>query len=153
MSPRWQLVAVVLLALVLIAVISLALLAWWSRRLQPELGLRDGRLLRCVDSGTCVCSEDGDIDALHFDGDAAAAWRTLLAVLEARPGVRIQVRGDDYLHATAHSALFGFVDDLECRLDAQRGVIHLRSASRVGGSDLGANRARIEALRAAFAER
>ncbi|RME32632.1 MAG: DUF1499 domain-containing protein, partial [Gammaproteobacteria bacterium] len=56
----------------------------------------------------------------------------------------------DYLHAIFTTPLFRFTDDLECRLDRQAGLIHLRSASRVGHWDLGANRRRAERLRAAF---
>jgi uncharacterized protein (DUF1499 family) len=61
--------------------------------------------------------------------------------------VRIVTATDHYLHAECSSALFGFVDDLECLLDAEAGVIHLRSAARMGYSDLGVNRRRIETLR------
>ena len=48
--------------------------------------------------------------------------------------------------------MFRFVDDLECRLDAENRVIHVRSASRVGYSDLGVNRKRVERLRARFGQ-
>ena len=54
---------------------------------------------------------------------------------------------DDYLHAICRTRL-GFVDDVECRLAGD--VIHVRSASRVGWFDFGANRARVEWLRRAF---
>jgi uncharacterized protein (DUF1499 family) len=56
----------------------------------------------------------------------------------------------DYLAATFRTPLLGFIDDLEARLDREAGVIQLRSASRVGHSDLGANRKRIERLVALF---
>ena len=64
----------------------------------------------------------------------------------------IVARGDDYLYATFTTPIMGFVDDAEFTVDAARGTIDLRSASRLGHSDLGVNRKRIETLRAAFAE-
>ena len=57
---------------------------------------------------------------------------------------------DGYVHAEARSWLFRFVDDVEFLYDAQQHVVHVRSASRVGYSDLGVNRSRIESLRHAF---
>ena len=53
---------------------------------------------------------------------------------------------NEYLHYVVTSALFRFKDDLE--FHATEGVVHVRSASRVGYSDLGANRKRVEKLRA-----
>jgi uncharacterized protein (DUF1499 family) len=57
-----------------------------------------------------------------------------------------------YLHAVCRSRLFGWADDLELRIDTEAGVVHVRSASRVGYSDLGVNRRRVERLRAALRE-
>jgi uncharacterized protein (DUF1499 family) len=59
---------------------------------------------------------------------------------------------DDYLHAECRSALFRFVDDLEIQLRPGEGIAAVRSASRVGYSDLGVNRKRVESLRAELAE-
>ncbi|HEY9596037.1 MAG TPA: DUF1499 domain-containing protein, partial [Cyanophyceae cyanobacterium] len=44
----------------------------------------------------------------------------------------------------------GFVDDVEFFLDDNANVIQVRSASRLGESDLGVNRKRIETIRAEF---
>jgi uncharacterized protein (DUF1499 family) len=56
------------------------------------------------------------------------------------------------LEATATTALFGFKDDVSIRLSADAGAtkVDMRSVSRVGVSDLGANAARIEAYFAAL---
>jgi uncharacterized protein (DUF1499 family) len=58
----------------------------------------------------------------------------------------------DYLHAECTSAVFGFVDDLELHLRTAEGLIAVKSASRLGYSDLGVNRRRIEDLRALLAK-
>jgi uncharacterized protein (DUF1499 family) len=63
------------------------------------------------------------------------------------PRTELLEQGDGYLHATASSALFGFVDDLELYADASRGVLQARSVSRLGDSDLGVNEKRLSALR------
>jgi uncharacterized protein (DUF1499 family) len=71
-------------------------------------------------------------------------------MLATRPGARITDSAGPYLHAEFRSRLWGFVDDVEFRVDAAARVIHVRSASRQGYSDLGVNRKRVEALRKAF---
>jgi uncharacterized protein (DUF1499 family) len=105
----------------------------------------------CPGRPNCVCSEDPRPDfavpPLTVGGPADAARQRLEALVQAMGG-RIERVAPDYLHATFRSRIFRFVDDQECRLDARAGVIHLRSASRVGYSDLGVNRRRVEALRA-----
>jgi uncharacterized protein (DUF1499 family) len=47
----------------------------------------------------------------------------------------------------------GFVDDVEFLADRASGVVHVRSASRLGRRDFGVNRARIEELRAILEKR
>lgn len=86
--------------------------------------------------------------------DPAAALARLAPQLAATPGQRIE-RYDDkapapYLHATASSRFFGFVDDLELLADPDRGLLQVRSASRLGDSDLGVNQRRVEGLRRAL---
>ena len=68
-------------------------------------------------------------------------------------GGRIEAESDHYLAATFSSAIFGFVDDLEIRVDSSERVIHIRSASRVGHSDMGVNRKRTELLRKLYLEK
>ena len=65
------------------------------------------------------------------------------------PRTKIVTENETYLYAEFASNLMGFVDDVEFYLDKTAGVIHVRSASRLGQSDLGVNRQRIEAIRAA----
>jgi uncharacterized protein (DUF1499 family) len=69
------------------------------------------------------------------------------------PRTRIVTDAEGYLHAECRSALLGFVDDLELHLRPADAQIAVRSASRLGYSDMGVNRRRVEALRAALAAR
>lgn len=119
------------------------------------LGVRDGRLAACPGSPNCVSSQAPPADAhrvepLRYTGPRGAALARLIAAVEGLPGARLVERRDDYLRVECTSRLFRFVDDLELYLPpGEEGVVHVRSASRVGHSDLGVNRARVEALRAA----
>lgn len=114
------------------------------------------RLAPCPSSPNCVSSQATDaghhVDALAYGGDAAAALRRLRSVIEAMPRTRIVGASDTALQAEFTSRIFRFVDDVQCIVDSPAGVIEIRSASRVGYSDLGANRKRVEAIRAAFAK-
>ena len=119
-----------------------------------DIGVRDGSLAACPSSPNCVCSADGDaghaIEPLTFTDSPEEAWRRLEGVLANRPRTQVIADRDGYLHAECTSFLFRFVDDLEFLLDRGGRKIHVRSASRAGRGDLGVNRARVEAIRAAF---
>ena len=69
------------------------------------------------------------------------------------PRATVIHEADHYLHAECASAIFGFVDDLELHLRADEGVVAVRSASRIGYSDMGVNRRRVEGLRRDLKER
>ncbi len=109
-----------------------------------DLGLHDGRLRACASSAHCA-RQDWPL------ANPEAALQQLALELEATPGVRIETRVDSpqlsYLHATAESRLFGFVDDLELALDDSSSSLQARSESRLGDSDLGVNARRLDALR------
>jgi uncharacterized protein (DUF1499 family) len=81
-----------------------------------------------------------------------AVWAALVEELEARPRVEVVTGEPDYLHAVFTTRLMRYRDDVEFLRDAGASKIDVRSASRVGYSDMGANRARIESLRSALAE-
>ena len=113
------------------------------------------RLAPCPASPTCVSSQAADeahrVDPIPFSGDAALALARMRAVVEAQPRSRV-VRSDGLRFAAEfRSSVFRFVDDVEVAADSARSLLEIRSASRVGYSDLGVNRRRVESLRAAFA--
>jgi uncharacterized protein (DUF1499 family) len=124
------------------------------RKSPVPLGVRDGRLADCPNSPNCVSTRAADeahrIAPLTYSGDAAAAWEQLRTVIAAQPRARVVTATDSYLHAEFRSLVFRFVDDVEFLLDPGAGAIHFRSASRVGYSDFGVNRRRMERIRRAF---
>ena len=111
----------------------------------------------CPASPNCVSSQASDaahaVPPLRCSGDPGAALRTLRSIIEAMPRTRVVSADDTRLHAEVTSWLFRFVDDLDLLVDAPAGVVQVRSASRVGYSDLGVNRRRVETLRQAFEAR
>lgn len=147
----WWIVAGVI-AFVVIGQCALTISSW--RR--PELGVVEGVLRPCPTSPNCVCSEahttDGEheIAPLSIAGDPTEEMARLQQQLMSWRGATLIDSSATYLRYEFVTPLVRYVDDVEFRLDAGAGVIHVRSASRVGHSDLGANRKRVEAIRTAF---
>ena len=137
-------------------VLGAALLSSCSGEKPANLGLVESQLHACPESPNCVSiaatDEEHSIDAFSLTGDAEEAWQAARRILAELPRTRIVTEGGNYLHAECTSRMFRFVDDLELQLRPADGVIAVRSASRVGRSDLGVNRDRVESLRAALAE-
>lgn len=120
-------------------------------------GLVDDRLAPCPSSPNCVSSDATDeehrVDAYRFDAPPADAWRGLREAVEAEERTTVITADDTYLHAEFRSAIFRFVDDAEFHLRPDDGIIAVRSASRVGYSDMGVNRKRVERIRDALRTR
>ena len=136
----------------LVVLAGSALLAGCHGARPASLGVRQGRLAPCPSSPNCVSSLADDemhrVAPLPFSGTAAAAIDRLAGTVRSLPRASVITATDTYLHAEFRSAVFRFVDDVEFLADESAGVIHLRSASRVGTSDLGVNRRRVETIRA-----
>ena len=117
-----------------------------------NLGVKDGKFAACPTSPNCVNSQAADrhhgIGPLAFSGDAVTAMQKLADVVAVMPRTQVIQSRADYLYVEFSTPLMGFVDDVEFYCDGK--AIQVRSASRLGYSDLGVNRKRIEAIRAAF---
>lgn len=128
--------------------VILVCLGMASCAMTARSGVEDGRLRPCPGSPNCVVSEGRDANIAPLFLQGAEGWKRLRLAIIAQGGT-IEREDDGYLHATFRSRLFGFVDDLECRRDGT--MAQVRSASRLGWWDLGANRRRVERLRKASA--
>lgn len=123
----------------------------WKR--PDNLGVKDGRLAPPKRTPNCVSSQADPADAEHyiapiaFKGDAAAAASAMRKAVEGMADATIIRQDGGYLYAEYRTRLMRFVDDVELLYDPKAGVIHVRSASRLGRRDFGVNRARAEALR------
>jgi uncharacterized protein (DUF1499 family) len=109
------------------------------------------RLAPCPDSPNCVSSDAADaahrVAVLTLAMPAEAAWQHITDTVKSLPRTTVTQVTGDYLRAECRSAVFRFVDDLELELRKGEGVVAVRSASRVGYSDFGVNRRRVENLR------
>ena len=116
-----------------------------------------GRLAPCPDSPNCVSSDAADpphhVPAFAIIVPASVAWRRVREVVTDMPRTTITAVTDNYLHAECRSAVFRFVDDLELELRPGENIIAVRSASRIGYSDFGVNRSRVERLRSVLQSR
>jgi uncharacterized protein (DUF1499 family) len=123
------------------------------------------RLPPCPSSPNCVCSDDADSSSHYIEplisrgadgspGDYTQAQQLLAAVAEYMSEQReysVSRFQDDELRAEATTRILKFVDDIQMQVRGDR--IFVRSASRVGYSDLGKNRRRIEAIRQAMVDK
>ncbi len=144
---------VVLIIIGLIPVVFLASKSVMSSR-PDDLGAKEGQLAGCSDAPNCVSTEatddDHSIAPLTFDGMADEAMNRLRDVIEDLPRTVVISADESYLHAEFTTLIFRYTDDVEFQVNADEKTIQMRSASRTGYSDLGANRTRVEAIRAAF---
>jgi len=121
-----------------------------ASRKQPELGLHNGQLRPCPGTPNCVCSEYQDesayVEPLSYTVKAEQAWEKIKRVI-SETGGSVIIEEADYLRVAYETPLLRYIDDVEFRLDRNKQRIHVRSASRVGSSDLGVNRKRVEKIR------
>ena len=157
------------LALVLLFVISVVALwavvvnltnrensMWYGGR-PSTLGIKDGKLAGPKQTPNSVVSEGvatthpAYIAPIAFTGDARAAMDKITTIVKTMDGATVLIREDGYLYAEFKSKTMRYTDDFEARVDAAAGIIHVRSASRLGKRDFDVNRYRVEAIRAKFA--
>ena len=138
------------------AMVLLLLLSACSGSPPPNLGVRDGQLSSCPSKPNCVSSQAADADhfvaPLSFPVHAEVAQRALLEVLPQMEGAKVVTNEAFYTRAEFTSKTMKYVDDVEFVVDPLSNIIHLRSASRLGYSDMGANRRRVEDIRARLAK-
>ena len=120
-----------------------------------NLGVKDGRFAPCTTTPNCVSSQADPSDAEHYIAPIAfnGNMTELRRAVESMTRATVIREEGNYLYAEYKSALLGYVDDVELLLDDKARLVHVRSASRLGRSDFGVNRKRIEELRALIGSR
>jgi uncharacterized protein (DUF1499 family) len=152
---KWLLVTILALGAAALIAGQMGLLAGTA---PTDLGVQQGKFKAPSSSPNSVSSQadlwpghprraDARITALALAGDPAQTLERLKAVVLATPGARIVEARPDYLRAEFTTRLMKFTDDAEFWLDPAAGVVQVRSASRLGESDMGVNRKRIEDIR------
>ena len=156
---KWILI---LLIVVVLGAIGTGQAGLFQSTAPNDLGVRDGRLKPPSNTDNSVTSQAAlypdhpqrqysDIAPLPLRGDGPATIAKIRGVVAAMDGAKIVKNNPDYLYAQYTTTLMKFVDDVEFWYDPTARVIQVRSASRVGKGDIGVNRKRIEAVRAALA--
>jgi len=123
----------------------------WRR--PTNLGVTDGRLAPCKRTPNCVSSQADPADREHYIAPVAfrGSMADLRRAVESMERATVIKAERNYLHAEFRTRLLRYVDDVELCYDERQGVVHVRSASRLGRRDFGVNRKRVEALRGAIA--
>ena len=122
----------------------------FSGKRPDNLGVNNGKLKACPGTPNCVNSQSDDSQS-KIDPLPGVAISQIKEVVQGMEKTNIVEETDNYLYAEFTSKLMGYVDDVEFYLDNSANVVHVRSASRLGKSDLGVNRKRIEEIRAKLA--
>jgi uncharacterized protein (DUF1499 family) len=144
---------------ILILLILLGVMMFWkvrkSQQTMPDIGLLEGQLKACGTKPNCVSSFSDKNSKSFIEpikvNNIEVVWDNLNILLPEQ-GFNIVSANKNYIHATQKTALLGFVDDVEFLLDESQGLIHMRSASRVGYSDLGTNRKRLNKITEALSK-
>ncbi len=126
-------------------------------RSQPAaIGVTDGKLAACPQSPNCVSTQtdqpEKKMEPLKFAGSAEQAMGEIKTILKSMPRTRLVTQSENYLHFEVRSLLMRYVDDVEFLVDPEKKQIDFRSASRIGHSDLGVNRDRMETIAHKFQE-
>ena len=135
----------------LILALILFIVGGCSGKRPDEIGIDPSGLRGCPKSPNCVSSEAKDeqhaIEVFRLKGDPNVSWTLIQGEIVSMPGWVIVTATDNFIHVECKSRIFRFIDDLELYLNSSNEVISMRSASRIGYSDFGANRRRVELLR------
>ncbi len=164
MKPRlrtWLLRLLAALVLLPVLVIAAGQMGAFGGTPPTDLGVKNGRLKAPSATPNSVTSQAAlwpdhpqaaraAIEPLRYRGDGPAALRTVAGILRGMERTTLVTERPGYLYAQTRTRLLRFTDDVEFSLDEPAGVIHVRSASRLGYGDRGVNRARVEAIRSAF---
>ena len=135
-------------------IVYILLLFATARLAAVEQDITNMPLKKCPDTPNCVSSQSTEssqlIKPIAFTGSAEAALTRIKQTLLSFPRTRLVTEREHYLQVEFRSQLLKFVDDVEVIVDPAEKVLHIRSASRTGYWDFGANRKRVEQIRGRF---
>jgi uncharacterized protein (DUF1499 family) len=108
------------------------------------------KLALCPASPNCISTEEESsihsLDAPTLKVAAEQAWPAVVAAVAVLPRTTLTYQGHYHLRAESRSWLFRFTDDIEIYWDAKNNQLAMRSASRLGYSDLGVNARRLKKI-------
>lgn len=150
-APASVVFSVTVLILIVMVFLFVAQQSRKAERYRSKLSTGLSQLKPCENKPNCVCSEHKDdkkhyIAPLHYKISDVAIMKKILPALESMGG-KLTIQESHYVAVEFKSRLFGFVDDLEVRIDSESKHLHFRSASRQGHSDFKVNRRRVNNLK------
>ncbi|ELK47597.1 DUF1499 domain-containing protein [Halobacillus sp. ACCC02827] len=114
------------------------------------IGVKSGRLSACPDKPNCVSTqadqEEKRMSPLPFTRDLETSKKHIMNVLGDMDRTKVEIEEDHYIHTVVTTKVLKFKDDVEFYFDPDERVIHFRSASRVGYSDFGVNKKRMQEI-------
>lgn len=153
MSPKVKSFCIRFSVILLVLAGTMAFLSCMSQA-PDNIGLKNGKLTNCPSTPNCVCSQQDSTADSHFIEPLSygslsreEVMAHIKTAISSMPRTEIISEDDTYLHLVCTSLVFRFKDDLEIFIDTENKMIHYRSASRVGHSDLGVNRKRVDELK------
>ena len=121
---------------------------------KKPIGIVDGKFHPCPDTPNCVSTQAADnkhkIDPIQYSGSLSEAKEKIIKIINSLKRSKIITNKENYIHAEFRTATFRFVDDVEFLFDDSEKTIHFRSRARLGISDMGVNRKRMEIIRKKF---
>jgi uncharacterized protein (DUF1499 family) len=159
---KWLVGAIIVLVVLAVLLVVAGQLGFLQGTAPTDLGVRSGKLKPPSMTENSVTSQAmlypehpqrfyAQIAPLPVKGDGPATIGRITAIVQGMDGAKVVKSGPDYLYVQFTTKVMHFVDDVEFWFDPTRNVIDVRSASRLGKSDMGVNRKRVEAVRAALA--
>jgi len=121
---------------------------------KKPIGIVDGKLHPCPKSPNCVSTqaidENQKIEPIKYSGSLEDAKGKILNIINSLKRSKIITDEENYIHIEFRTATFRFVDDVEFLFDDKEKIIHFRSRARMGYSDMGVNRKRMEQITKLF---
>ncbi len=153
----FQSALIALLIVVFAFAITRQILIPWISRTPVNIGVKDGRFAPCKKTPNCVSTQADPMDEQHYiapikysSTQAMAKKRILEAIQNTGGTTKVITQKPDYIHAENQSPVMKYIDDIEIYFNDRRKEIHIKSASRIGYSDMGMNRKRVEKIRKSF---
>ncbi len=140
--------AVLAILLVALVVGVTAKLIWQNAKVPDYVGTQDGTFSPLPNSPNAVSSQTFDesrrVDPLPVLATLEATRNAIINSLSEMGQNKIVQSKGPYIHVVFTSAQMGYNDDVELWIAQEDGQIHYRSQSRIGYSDMGANKARYD---------
>lgn len=147
---------IIIISLVVLITLMMATILgsrWYSAEYSgaKSLGLIQGQLTECSESPNCVSSQTTQrskhIAPINASDTPELTWLILRDLVDKMPQALLITENENYRHYQFTTPLMGFIDDVELLFNPTGKLIQVKSASRIGQSDMGANRNRVELLR------